>query len=161
MKKMFLADAMLKKLAEWLRILGVSVEYDYVVGKPDSRIMAYAKRKKLILLTRDARMVPSLVKRKVPHLLIASTDAEEQIAQVLCTYGYKITFPKNTRCPKCNGNLRILFRIPKGEAPPDVYAHKRKFWKCQKCGKLYWKGGHWKNMGRTISKVRTLLKTYV
>ncbi len=156
----FLADAMLKKLAEWLRILGVYCEYDYSRGKPDSRIISYVKRHNLVLLTRDAKMLPSLRKRKAEFLLINSVDIGEQIAQVFCNYSYKITFPKNTRCPKCNGTFQIAGKVSRTEAPPDVYRRKRKFWICRKCGKIYWKGGHWKNMFRTVARARGIIAHY-
>lgn len=153
----FLADAMLKKLAEWLRILGIYCEYDFVVGKPDSEIMDYAKKNRLILLTRDAKMVPSLEKRNVDYLLIGSMDTSEQLAQVLRAYGYRIGFPEYTRCPSCNGEFRIVRSVDRSQVPPNVYARKRKFWICKSCGKIYWKGGHWKNMYKTIRKVRALI----
>ncbi len=159
----FLADAMLKKLAQWLRLLGISAEYDYTRGKSDAQIMNYSKRKKLIVITRDAKMLPSLRKRKMPYLLVESTNTENQLAQVLRAYGYKITFPKHTRCPKCNGTFTVLRKVPRSEVPPNVYKRKRKYWKCRKCAKIYWKGGHWKNMLKTIAKVRKLLskKTFL
>ncbi len=157
MQPKFLADAMLKKTAQWLRLLGIYAEYDYSEGRSDRRIISYAKRKKLVLLTRDAKMLPSLRKRKARFLFIHSTILEEQIAQVLSAYGLKMNFPEKTRCPKCNGEFRILRKIGRGEVPPNVYTRKRKFWKCKKCGKIYWKGGHWKNMRKAIARVRTLL----
>lgn len=157
MGRKFLADAMLKKLAEWLRILGLDVEYDYSEGKSDRQIISHAKRKKLVLLTRDARMLPSLRKRKARFMLVNSTNTEEQIAQVLRNYGCRITFPENTRCPKCNGTFLVLKKVPRFAVPPSVYRRKRKFWRCRKCGKIYWKGGHWKNMAKTISAVKGLL----
>lgn len=154
----FLADEMLKKLAQWLRIVGLNVEYEYVVGRSDRQIMNYAKRKNLVLLTRDLKMVPSLRKRRVKFLLIESTNTAGQIAQVLSNYGYKINFPKNTRCPECNGKFRILKKIKREDVPPNVYAKKRKFWRCKKCRKIYWKGGHWKNMEKMIEKVKEIMK---
>lgn len=158
MQPKFLADAMLKNLAEWLRMLGIYCEYDFSVGKEDSRIISYAKRNNLVLLTRDSRMLPSLRKRKVRFLYLPSTNLEEQLAAVLSSSNIAIRFPEKTRCPKCNGQFAILRSVPRSAVPPKIYARKRKFWKCRGCGKIYWKGSHWKNLLRSLSRVRKLLR---
>ncbi|MEM3712601.1 MAG: Mut7-C RNAse domain-containing protein, partial [Thermoproteota archaeon] len=28
-----------------------------------------------------------------------------------------------------------------------------KFWKCKSCGKVYWRGSHWRNITRQISRL--------
>ncbi|MEM4367066.1 MAG: Mut7-C RNAse domain-containing protein [Candidatus Anstonellales archaeon] len=154
----FLADEMLKKLAKWLRVFGVNIEYDFVVGKTDREIIEYARKKRLIFLTKDMRLEPSLRKRKIRHFLVHFNDIDDQIADVLSAFGIKPDLNK-TRCPFCNGILYITKKARESEAPAGVRKKRRKFWRCRKCKKVYWKGGHWKNIERRIRKVRTRLAT--
>jgi len=52
-----------------------------------------------------------------------------------------------------NHELEQHINIIKNEIPPKVLNKNTVFWKCSKCGKLYWKGKMWDNMQRVIKKL--------
>jgi len=81
------------------------------------------------------------------------------LADIARRTGADLSFkPNKTRCPYCNTELEI---ITKAEAlsfvPPSVGARYSKFWKCPKCGKVFWQGNHW----RTINNILELAKMKV
>lgn len=152
----FLADEMLKKLAKWLRVFGVSVEFDVVVGKSDMDIIRYAKQKRLVLLTRDMRLEPLLRKSRARHFFVRSPLIDDQIAEVLRAFGIKPEMGR-TRCPFCNSILYVASKARPSEAPEGVRKKRRKFWRCRKCRKVYWKGSHWVNIERRIRRVKARL----
>jgi hypothetical protein len=74
----FLVDAMLGRLAKWLRILGYDAEY--FPGEDDD-LLRQARRQGRVLLTRDTRL---LRRRPLPsHLFIESDQVMEQLRQVV------------------------------------------------------------------------------
>lgn len=154
MKLLF--DEMLKRTVSWCRILGIDSEF--LSGKSDTALLEYAKNKKLIFVTRDAPLYQRCVKAGVSCLLIKSDVIEEQIAQIVKETGAVISFPEKTRCAACNGELDVVSRESvKAEVPETTYETQNKFWKCRSCGKIYWEGGHWRNIRKVYDKVKELL----
>jgi len=76
----FLADAMLGRLARWLRILGYDVEY---FPGEDDELVHQARREGRILLTRDTRLVRR--HQLPPHVFIQSDHVMEQLRQVVAS----------------------------------------------------------------------------
>jgi hypothetical protein len=156
----FLFDEMLKRLASWSRILGLDSEY--FTGKSDSELLEYAKKNKKILVTRDMPLSLRCEKHGVRFIFIKSDDIVEQIVYLIKESGSEnnISFPEKTRCAKCNGELEIIGReeiAASGKLPENVTTNHEKFWRCTKCGKIYWEGGHWKNIRRIYDRVRIKL----
>lgn len=65
---MFVADVMLKKLARWLRILGVEVLYPTSVD--DDEIIKLAKEKGKTILTMDEELCQRARKQDVSAFLV-------------------------------------------------------------------------------------------
>lgn len=148
-----LLDEMLKKTAKWLRIFGVSAEH--VEKWNDNEILAYAKRKKQLLVTRDVRLAVSCKKKKVRCLLIKGQNITEQLHEIKSTLKIKFPFPKKTRCPECNTLLRIVKQSKvRALVHPNVLKKYKKFWLCKTCRKAYWEGSHWKNISRIYGEIR-------
>ncbi len=133
---------MLGKLARWLRIIG----YDTILAtnEKDSELKRIAKEENRIVLTRDASITGSNVVH-VPE------DLEDQLVFLAKTLGLEIPEgPVPRFCPVCNGKL-----IPTNSGlPPGI----EKGWKCQKCGKVYWGGSHWKRMRVFLARVRSKIE---
>ncbi len=133
----FLCDAMLGKLARWLRIMG----YDTLLAtnEPDKEIVRKASVDGRIVLTLDSSMRGQNV-LQLPHGL------EDQIA-FLARYGlYVPEEPVPKHCPVCNGKL-----VPTTSGlPPGV----SRGWVCEDCGKVYWEGSHWKRMREFLRRIR-------
>lgn len=134
----FLFDEMLKKLAVWCRIFGIYSEH--FSGKTDDELLRHAEKNDLILVTRDEAL-----SRRCRSVLIRSDDVEEQLRQLIRETGIRIRFPDESRCASCNGELATVSR-EEVDVPPKVAS--KKFWKCKDCDKVFWEGGHWKNILR-------------
>jgi uncharacterized protein with PIN domain len=135
----FLADAMLGKLARWLRVLGYDTAY---VQGDDAYVAQRARAEDRVLLTRDHE----LTRRKgLCTLLITSQKLEVQMAQVIDTFGLP---EKGTpRCMVCNAPLDII-SVEEARAHVPIYVAETQttFQRCAKCGKIYWQGTHWQGI---------------
>jgi uncharacterized protein with PIN domain len=155
----FLADAMLGRLAKWLRLLGFDTCYAGHSG--DHQIAALARVEGRVVLTRDRE----LTRRKgIRCLLIDSQVLEEQLAQVIAVYGLASPgngslacsglLPVVPRCPACNG---ALIEVPREQArvhvPVYVWETHRRFLRCLGCEKLYWPGSHWERIQSTLARI--------
>jgi uncharacterized protein len=152
---LFLADIMLKKLARWLRIVGVDAAYPAVTD--DNSILELAKKENRILLTQDVELSKRAKKKEIPAFLVArETKVEEQVALVLKEFKIPLDFPNNTLCPACGGALAIVGREQvrgNDNVPAGVLARNSKFWLC-KCGKAYWEGSHWGEIKKSVEKIK-------
>ena len=146
--KRFIADAMLGKLAKWLRVLGVDVAYN--PQATDDQLLRCAAQENRILLTRDRR----LVGRRGAHRrwLIESDYYHEQVRQVVQRFGLKPGIHILSRCLRCNTLLHPVERavVAAGKVPPYVYASQTTFKHCSTCDRIYWGGTHRANMLRQL-----------
>ena len=74
----FVADAMVGKLARWLRVIGVDVLYDPSLD--DHELVALARRERRVLLTRDTPLAAS--SDDPPRLFIESGDFRRQLVHL-------------------------------------------------------------------------------
>jgi len=143
-----LADAMLGRLAKWLRLLGYDTLYDPALS--DHQIAARARAEGRILLTRDRE----LARRKgFRRLLIHSDLLEDQIREVVIALGAPPS-EVEPRCSQCNA---LLSEVSPDQVRPHVPAHvlktHRHFRYCTDCDKYYWAGSHWRNIQSMIERV--------
>ena len=158
MPQPFIADAMLLKLARWLRIFGADVEYAAI---PDNELLALLKaHPRKVLLTQDVQLHERAQRRGLKSFLVPrGVPMEEQIASIFKEFRLKLEdFPSKTVCPECNGELKTVGKKEvKGRILENIYKRHKKFWLCAKCGKVYWEGSHWKRINETAKKVGALL----
>lgn len=132
-----LADAMLGKLARWLRLLGYDALY---LHDDDAILAARARAEGRILLTRDHGLA---ARRGLRVILVASPDLDAQLAQVVAEVG---PLPPETppRCMECN---LPLVQLPpeeaRAEVPPYVAQTQQQFRCCPGCHRIYWPATHW------------------
>ena len=150
----FIADAMLGRLARWLRMLGYDTAYEKTIT--DQALIERALVEGRWVLTRDSY----LAKRKLlrdRHTLVRSDYIVDQLRQLGRELNINLAVGSTTasRCPECNG---ILESITREDAAPSVplfvatqHAH---FSRCVDCGKTYWPGTHWESFHRHLAKVR-------
>src|SRR5581483_9576719 len=136
----FFADAMLGGLVRWLRVLGVDVDYDPAVHDPE--LVRRAAADERWILTRDRKLVERRLARR--HLLVASERVDEQLRQVLDTFGLRPRAERLlTRCLRCNA---LLAELDPAEAaalvPPFVLRTQTSFRRCPRCGRVYWRATH-------------------
>ena len=151
----FVADRMLGKLSTWLRMLGHDTVYAADV-KPtgddeDKALAALAEHEARILLTRDKNLAAVAMKKGIACVPIKTDDTIEQLKELL-RHDININLePVPIRCSDCNARLR---KVEKREADmlrekgyvPTSMIGKWQFWICERCGRVYWEGSHWRNM---------------
>ncbi len=160
MQMMFIADSMLGDLARWLRMLGYDTLYSRRLD--DWRILQLAERDGRIIITRDRGLYMRARKRRLKAVLIDGNNMVEILAKLALKTGLRLDFdPSTTRCPYCNVRLEA---ITKAEAlsllPQKVVTTYDSFWKCPKCGRIYWQGSHWKTIREVLKNARRALQIY-
>jgi uncharacterized protein with PIN domain len=150
----FIVDAMFGRLARWLRMSGYDTVYD--VDLRNGRIVMIALEEGRAVITRDRDVYRRSVTGGVQATFVSSLDFPEQLKQVIDEYG--VVFrdsPEYSRCPVCNSNLKQIDKKDiKAELPERVRDLYEEFWECLGCGKVYWHGGHWKNIKDTVDLLR-------
>jgi len=144
----FVADAMLGRLAKWLRILGHDTAY--FPNLEDQELVRLARAEDRVLLTRDTELTR---RRGLRSLLVESDRLEEQLGQLLRDLSLDMDSP--ARCARCNALLEAIDRAAaKGRVPPYVYRRHSEFTLCPACDKVYWRGTHWQRMRERIDQIR-------
>jgi uncharacterized protein len=135
-----LIDAMLGKLARWLRLAGYDAEF-WREGS-DEQLMAAAREQGRLILTKDRALAG---RRGVRAVLLQADDLDAQIREARTSLEQRGPAPEPfTRCAECNG---ILAELSHADAeplvPPYVWHTQHEFRRCSRCGRVYWKGTHW------------------
>ncbi len=147
----FIADAMLGRLAKWLRILGYRAYYFHQID--DGELVRRARELGAILLTRDTRLVQ---RRDLgPHLFVRDDHVRYQLKQVVEEFGLPVRRDRLfTVCVECNEPLTGVDReAARGLVPPYVYATQKSFSTCQVCGRIYWGATHQDHM---LEQIKTI-----
>ena len=146
----FIADCMLGKLAKWLKILGFDTLFFSRIG--DDELLSIAQKENRVLLTRDT----GLLERAHGHttLFINSEEYTTQVRQVLDRFCLRDEVSPYSRCIECNLTLKNISRSKaKNLVTPFVYESNQAFSLCPRCGRLFWRGTHHKDMENKISKL--------
>ena len=135
----FAADAMVGKLARWMRALGFDVAYWKRID--DDELIRIADSENRIILTRDTGIA---ARRRDTRrcVLVESDHYKEQLRQVLDLFGLK-EFHIFSRCLECNTVLETVDKEAVFErVPPFVYLTQERFAACPSCDRVYWHGTH-------------------
>ncbi|MDI6846854.1 MAG: Mut7-C RNAse domain-containing protein [Candidatus Bathyarchaeia archaeon] len=154
----FIADGMLGKLTRWLRMLGHNVKYSNKLD--DAQLIMIAKKERRILLTRDLELYQQATAKGVDAFYLGGETEAEKLAQLTQRFNIKLEIDMTTsRCPKCNTRVKP---IPKEKVADKIekstFSHYNKFWKCPKCGQIYWQGAHWTRIRKTLETAKEILK---
>ena len=135
----FIADAMLGSLARRLRLLGFDVLYD--PQREDNEIIRVSLEEDRVILTRDTRLASRPIASKC--ILIMHDRVPDQVLQVMQRTGETPSGGELTRCSRCNHPLRPAEKEQVRDlVPAHVYAIQKRFYYCEGCGKVYWRGSH-------------------
>ncbi|MBS7455603.1 Mut7-C RNAse domain-containing protein [Coralloluteibacterium stylophorae] len=143
----FLADAMLARLARWLRTLGCDTLLE--PQRPDRELVAIAACEDRVLLTRDRHLVAFLRPAKV--FIPASDVPLEQLAEVVAHCALPAPTELFTRCLVCNAPLRAATaEEAAAHVPPTVQGSPDPVRRCPGCGRVYWQGSHTRRMREAL-----------
>ena len=151
----FLADAMLVRLARWLRALG----HDTTLAAPHEPDAAVARRAAADgrwLLTRDR----VLALDAPPAVRVLRLRADAPLAQLL---ELDATLPlgpialRLTRCLLCNAPLVTADAAARDDAVatraiPEALTPDTPVWRCSGCRRWYWEGGHTRRMRAALAR---------
>jgi uncharacterized protein with PIN domain len=145
-------DAMLGRLARWLRLMGYDTAY-WREGS-DTALIRRARAEGRWIVTGDRQLAG---RRGVRAILVTSASLDDQMVEVRASLkGLGSREPEPfSRCPECNG---VLENLPAEDArdlvPAYVWHTQSAFRRCSQCGRVYWKGTHWPGMQARLENDR-------
>ncbi len=156
----FAVDAMLGKLALWLRLTGHDTFYRADVD--DDELLRVANSENRILLTSDANLHGHAVKRDIRSMLVRGS-VDETVVDVFVEFGIAPTVDSTkSRCSKCNGELIQLADTEKERIRDLVhrktYDYYENFWLCKDCQSVFFQGGYWRNILEYMEKIEVLMR---
>ncbi|MFH1830600.1 MAG: Mut7-C RNAse domain-containing protein [Pseudomonadota bacterium] len=136
----FACDAMLGRLARWLRISGHDVFYRADMDR--AVFLRVAKEERRVVLTRAENFKE--LSEIPPYHIITGNDLDDHLSQVYKAFPQLKPFDEFlTRCVECNV---LLVEIDKDKfsdsIPPKAQHLSGRFCRCPSCGKLLWPGSH-------------------
>lgn len=144
----FVCDAMLGKLAKYLRMLGIDTPYIHNIEHLKS---CKNEPEKPIFLTR--RPIRSVLYDTC--FSIKSEHVEEQLREIqdlIKPFVHKDMLM--SRCIRCNMPLNDVKKIEIEQFVPEhVFHNYDKFKACPSCKKVYWKGSHTEHMMGWMKKL--------
>jgi hypothetical protein len=138
---------MLGSLARKLRAFGFDTSY---YGKGDDEgIITLAASQHRIMLTADRTLRDRALSRGATAFLVSGSTDGRRISSILAS-----ALDAGTRivrgpplCSVCGGSL---LKVPRRHAadlvPSGVARRHRLFLRCTACGRVYWRGSHWKKL---------------
>ncbi len=156
----FLIDGMLGGLARWLRLLGQEVYYSN--QSDDDYLLSKALDQDYTLLTSDLALYQKAKAKGINSLLIKGKNEPDRIAEITSRFHIPLKVnPDKSRCPRCGFPLgRVDKRRVKGKIHEKSFEKHNKYWICLNgdCKKIYWRGSHWKNIEKTLSKASASMR---
>ena len=146
-KMRFMADAMLERLAAWLRILGFDTELDCTL--PDRDLVRQAILEQRVILTRDRSLTEEW---RVSGLhFVVETAPLAQLREVSRHFDLAAHARPFTRCSRCNTVLERASKLEvRTTVPPRAHASHSVFLRCPTCHRVYWPGAHTSRMRQTL-----------
>lgn len=138
---------MLGRLAKWMRLLGFDTTY---FRNTNGKTIIYHSRKEgRTILSRS-----KILSEKYDDLvLIESETLIDQLKQI--TNIVKINLPFS-RCPVCNTETEKVEKEEVKIVVPDyVFEIHNDFKKCPACGRVFWKGTHYKEIKKVINEIKS------
>lgn len=150
----FVLDVHLGTLARSLRMLGFDTLYDNDLHDPELVQLASSERR--ILLTRD---VDLLKNKAIPAgYWLRSQHTQEQLTEVIRRFKLLDRLQPFTRCMVCNGRIvAVAKETVLNRLPPKTRLYFEEFYRCEACGRVYWKGSHYGRMLDLVKKIKESL----
>ena len=147
----FVLDTHLGRLAAYLRLFGFDTLYRNDYDDPTLAAISAAERR--ILLTRDRQL---LMRKQVTHgYFVRETQPRRQLIEVLRRFDLRATQRPFTRCMHCNGEISAVSKEEiRAHLLPRTERWYQEFWRCGQCGKIYWKGTHFRHLQALVASTR-------
>jgi uncharacterized protein len=145
----FAADAMLGRLARWLRVLGYDTAYDIAIADPV--LVRLAEEEQRILLTRDRHLLQELRPARAHE--VRQDDPLQQLRELVLALALPSPRELFTRCLLDNAVLQAMDEadalplLPDGVRPLATSVRR-----CPACQRLYWDGSHVRRMRAALER---------
>lgn len=138
---------MLGNVSKWLRILGY--ETLFVKISSDETLLKLSQGNNRILLTSDRELFKKAKSKNITTIFISpNLSLKEKLVRVFKESNLQPQLD-NSRCTVCGGELS---KIEIKDLREILFVSD--FWVCKRCGKLYWRGSHWKNIMKMYCELR-------
>lgn len=146
----FMVDAMLGRLARWLRLLGFDARYSSDID--DAVLVRRAREEGRVLLTRDRHL---LIEWRIPNAMLVEAERPlAQLREVVRTYDLDWRSRLFSRCSLCGAELVDIEEKEVGTAvPPKILREQDELRRCPECNKIYWPGSHTDRMRKVLEQV--------
>jgi uncharacterized protein with PIN domain len=147
----FLVDAMLGKLARFLRIFGYDtlyandlIEHFNIDPIPDEQLLTYAQQSNRVIITKDYPFYKRITEKVI---YLEGEGVYNYLNQITEKYGINLDFKiEKARCTVCNSSLKRIEekRDIRNLVQQETYNQFNEFYQClnSSCKKIYWKGSH-------------------
>ena len=144
-----LLDAMLGKLATYLRMCGYDAAYALDRdAEADEDLLALATTERRRLVTRNEGLA-----RNVDDAVLLTERAVDDQLRELAAAGFALELSEEpVRCGTCNAPVE---RVDRTEPTPEYAPEpgETPVWRCRDCGQHFWKGSHWADMAETLAEL--------
>jgi len=141
---------MLGGWARWLRAAGCDTAWR--PHAEDRELIDRPRIEERVLLTSGSRLVRRRVirDRALPCLRVPRRlSPTEALAFVIRSLDLNVLPP---RCMACGGRqIPIEKKDVKHLVVPIAYAHHDRFWQCDLCDRILWRGTHWTRIEQTLN----------
>ena len=147
----FVLDVHLGRLAAYLRLMGFDSLYrnDYT----DEELARLTGEQERILLTRDRGLLKRAAVTRGCY--VRATAPRQQLADTLARFDLFDSAAPFTRCLACNGPLKPAEKdAVRDLLPPRIRETYEEFHRCTDCGRVYWKGSHYRRMRQMLASLR-------
>lgn len=146
----FMVDAMLGRLARWLRLLGFDTAYDPAIG--DEELVRRGLVEGRHILTRDRALADEW---RISHCTVLDADdLDDQLRRVVERFDLREGIRPFTRCPVCNTPLEpVAEEDVRERVPPRVLEVQDAFSLCSRCDRVYWEGSHTERVRRRLEEI--------
>lgn len=143
---------MLGNVSKWLRILGY--ETLFFKTPSDETLLKLSQESNRILLTSDKELFKKAKSMNINTIFInPNLSLKEKLIKVFKESNLQPQL-NSTRCTVCGSELN---KIEIKDLEELLFTSD--FWVCNKCGKLYWRGSHWKNIMKMYNELCEKLST--
>ena len=149
---------MLGGIARKLRFFGFDTLY--MVHAHDDDVLNEGICSDRIILTADRELFKRMVKKNAKGVLVDGGTELEDLVHVLSKQGIeRVNLDTgNSRCPDCGATLSQRNRAEVSDIIPQaIVSRYNKFFRCSKCGKVYWEGGHYVRMRLLAERINAQL----
>ena len=155
----FLVDAMLGKLARFLRIFGYDtvyandlIEYFNIDPVPDNRLKEYAQSTDRTVITKDLPFYKGIIANAI---LLEGEGIYSYLNQLKQKLKLQLNFNiQDARCSTCNSALQEIIDkdLIKDLVKRDTFLNYNEFFQCVNptCRKVFWNGPHIADINRRI-----------